>query len=456
MKHTNNLPNSYQIKQRIQWLQGIITTKAEYASKKITELCPLNNGHITTVSMARALSRSKSTTCPVCGSPRLYNSTTNRYPTHCSLACEEVSVKQRLTRKLISLLKTYKHSRGYVPHNKILDNRLNNKEWLIQAHHTKQMTTTDIALLLGVDRATVSNRFTEFGITQMRFATSSAETHIVTLLQTVAPDLEVITNTRTVIHPLELDIYLPALKIAIEYCGLYWHSDIHSRINNTYHSAKYARCAALGIRLITIFEDEWIHNRSLVEQKLTAIIGRDSRKPLHARKCDIVSVSKNEKASFFDQNHIQGNGPSSINFGLVHCGELVSAVGIISNGAGVYIINRFASSTNVRGAFSKLLRHFEQIYPDWKTIVTFADLRWSQGKLYDDNGFDLLYSIPPDYTYINDVTKTRIHKFNFRRARLPKLLKQFDPTKSEVYNTRANGIFRIFDCGKLKYSKTNK
>ena len=62
-------------------------------------------------------------------------------------------------------------------------------------------------------------------------------------------------NTRKIIAPLELDIYLPELKIAIEYNGTYWHSSKNNK-DISYHLNKSLLCRQLGIRLIHIYEFE--------------------------------------------------------------------------------------------------------------------------------------------------------------------------------------------------------
>ena len=65
----------------------------------------------------------------------------------------------------------------------------------------------------------------------------------------------IISNTRKIIKPLELDLYLPDLKIAIEYNGTYWHSSKNNK-NIEYHLNKSLLCRKLGIRLIHIYEFE--------------------------------------------------------------------------------------------------------------------------------------------------------------------------------------------------------
>lgn len=67
---------------------------------------------------------------------------------------------------------------------------------------------------------------------------------------------EIKTNDRRVIRPKEIDIYLPGLKIGIEYNGEYWHSK-HEANNPGYHFLKEQCCKKAGIELINIWENDW-------------------------------------------------------------------------------------------------------------------------------------------------------------------------------------------------------
>ena len=62
-------------------------------------------------------------------------------------------------------------------------------------------------------------------------------------------------SNRQVIKPLELDIYIPDKKIAIEYNGCYFHC-IENGISKDYHLTKSLLCRNLGIRLIHIYDFE--------------------------------------------------------------------------------------------------------------------------------------------------------------------------------------------------------
>lgn len=66
------------------------------------------------------------------------------------------------------------------------------------------------------------------------------------------------TNNRSLLRNLELDIYIPEYKLAIEVNGCYWHSSL--RKPKEYHANKWQRCGENGVRMLSLWED-WINER---------------------------------------------------------------------------------------------------------------------------------------------------------------------------------------------------
>lgn len=323
---------------------------------------------------------------------------------------------------------------------------INDREWLFDQHINQQKTLSEICgALENYDQSSLSDIFKKFGIPIFNMAISASERQLHNLIN----EYELIkTNIRNIIDPYELDIFIPSKQLAIEYCGVYWHNELHKHAN--YHRMKYDLCKSKGIRLITIFEDEWLQNRILIEKKLRHVLGASIDSKIFARKCHVKTVDNQMKEHFFEVNHSQGNGPSSINLGLFHENELIACIGFIQEKDGIYNLSRYATSMIVTGGFTKLLTYFERQYHP-KQIYTFADLRWSEGDLYKNNGFILDKELSPDYSYV--INDKRIHKFNFRHRRLAKILENYDPKLSEHQNCLNHGIYRIYDCGKLKFIK---
>lgn len=78
------------------------------------------------------------------------------------------------------------------------------------------------------------------------------------------------TSVRDVIHPKELDIYVPSRGVAIEFNGTYWHSEENGK-HKDYHFDKWLACKDRGITLISVWEDDWLYRRSVVEHILTTL-----------------------------------------------------------------------------------------------------------------------------------------------------------------------------------------
>jgi hypothetical protein len=249
-----------------------------------------------------------------------------------------------------------------------------------------------------------------------------------------------------------LDIYVDSHKIAFEFDGLYWHSELYKPSN--YHLNKTELCEEKGIKLIHVFEDEWMFKKDIVKSRIKNLFGLNENK-IYARKCIIKVVNKDNKKTFLDDNHIQGTVGSNINLGLYYNDELVSLMtfgkGRIAMGgdSNQYELIRFCNklNTNVVGGASKLLKHFIKTYNP-NEIISYADRRWSQGDLYQKLGFDFMGTTKPNYWYTKDY-RTREHRFNYRKDVLVSKGYNSDKTEFEIMNEL--GYERIWDCASFKF-----
>ncbi|MEA3471515.1 MAG: hypothetical protein U9R24_07340, partial [Thermodesulfobacteriota bacterium] len=116
--------------------------------------------------------------------------------------------------------------------------------------------------------------------------------------------VEYLVNDRKLLGGLELDIVVPEKKIAIEYCGLYWHSEKAGK-DSKYHIKKLDLCTEKGYKLITIFEDEFINKKKLVLTKIAYILGHKPPKRVYARQCVVGIVSSVASREFLSKHHIQ-------------------------------------------------------------------------------------------------------------------------------------------------------
>ena len=113
---------------------------------------------------------------------------------------------------------------------------------------------------------------------------------------------------------------------------------------------------------------------------------------------------------------------------------------------------RFANkiNTNVAGGASRLLNYFIKTYLP-KSIVSYADRRWSTGSLYEKLGFTKYNESKPNYYYI--INRKRVYRFNLRKQ---VLISKYNcpPEVTEKEFCRKNGWLRIYDCGCHCYKLT--
>lgn len=237
-------------------------------------------------------------------------------------------------------------------------------------------------------------------------------------------------NSRDVIPPYELDIFIPSHNIAIEVNGLYWHSEKYKDEN--YHLNKLNLCKEKNINLIQIFEDEWLHKQDIVKSKLRQILKKNEYEIIDAKDCQIKKISLKVKNNFLEKYDIQGKDSSSVNLGVFYDGELISVMTFSKTKNDVFELKRLCSISKyrVKGIAAKLLVYFKKNYK-WTEIFSYVDRRWLDKNLYEKLGFDFNENTRPDFWYTTNT-------------------KRIDKTKSREFKKSGCNLNRIWDCGKSK------
>ena len=271
---------------------------------------------------------------------------------------------------------------------------------------------------------------------------------------------KIISNDKEILKPLELDIYLPELKLAIEYNGIYWHNELNK--DDDYHLNKTEECEKQDIQLIHIYEDDWLYKQDIVKSIILNKLCKTPNK-IFARKTEIKEIYDNNLVrDFLNKNHIQGFVGSKVKIGLFYNVELVSlmtfgnkrvAMGKKLTNEGEFELLRFCNklNTNVIGGASKLFKYFINNYKP-SEITTYADRSISQGKLYNTLGFKFIGKTKPNYYYV--INRNRHHRFSFRKDILIK--KGYDQNKTEHQIMLERKIYRLYDSGNLKFIYTKK
>jgi len=263
-------------------------------------------------------------------------------------------------------------------------------------------------------------------------------------------------NTRKIIPPKELDIYIPSKKLAIEYCGLYWHSEISGGKSKKYHREKYDMCKSKGIRLITVFEDEYLERPEVVRSRIQNTLGIFEER-VYARKTKFVEITKQEAQEFFYCNHLQGYSPCRYRFGLIYNGVLVQAMtfGRVSrahaSSKGVWEMKRLASlpGFSVVGGPSKLfsnsLKSMLEAGLEVEAVKSYCDLRWSSNTpVYEHLGFNEVRETKYTPHYLKSGVR-------YRNQSLAKTKAEKKTGLTEWELRRKQGYDRIWDCGHSTY-----
>jgi len=255
---------------------------------------------------------------------------------------------------------------------------------------------------------------------------------------------DAIENTRKVITPKELDIYIPNNNFAIEYNGLYWHTEIH--VGKRAHLEKQRECAELNIKLFHIFSDEWKNKKEIIKSMIKHRLKKIDQ-IIYARKCEIRYVDSATAKDFFERTHISGHIYSRKYIGLFYKNKLVSCMALKAPIQKIYKeyieISRFSNelNTHIPGSFSRLLKYACEYAKKekFKGLTSYADLRFGAGDVYLKNGFKYVGKTDVDYWYTDRVK--RYPRFKFRAQN----------GKSEKQIAEKNNVVKIYGCGSNIY-----
>lgn len=293
---------------------------------------------------------------------------------------------------------------------------------------------------------------------------SKGEAHLAAFARIFAQIEE---RNRKVIAPKELDIYAPGAGVAIEYCGEYWHaasSIEEERKDRTRHLDKHRACEAVNIRLLTVYESEWLSRPFAIKRLIRNALGK-ARGRVMARKCELETVGNAEAAAFFERYHPQGGSGWGVTYGLRYRGKLVACMrftfGANDRGAGaerVWTLTRYATRIGVSGGASRLFSAFVQEHEP-PAVKSFSDNRYFTGAMYEKLGFALEEDMDPDYQVYHPKLGL-MPKAMWQRSKLPARIREigsseeFNPatdTRSERDMTYLLGAQRMFDCGKKRW-----
>ena len=284
-------------------------------------------------------------------------------------------------------------------------------------------------------------------VKDVEIGSSTGEKEIIEFLQ--QHNIQVTRSDRTVLNGKELDIYLPDYNLAIEFNGVYWHSEKYGKLAQ-YHINKTQGCASKGIQLLHIWDIEWNDPikqdiwKSMILSKLGIY-----KTIIYARKTIVRAVDKKIAREFLNANHLSGASVIKDAIGLYYNNELVMIATFAHSRYSKQInveLTRLCTKRNciVIGGASKLFAN--QPYDEF---VSYANLRYSNGNVYNKTNMQCISQTKPNYWYI--VGNKLENRLQYQKHKLSNKLDKFYPTLTEHENMHINGYYRVWDCGNLTY-----
>jgi hypothetical protein len=199
----------------------------------------------------------------------------------------------------------------------------------------------------------------------------------------------------------QLDIWVPSRRVAFEYNGLFWHSDILSHNKRGRHHKKALSCFQKDVELFAFFSDEWDQKQELVKAMIRHRLGLSGPR-LDIGRCEIRYLEKERDwNSFFVRNHLDGTPKGSWGPGMFFEGALVACAVVRGNRIIRLAVDYDYSIPN---AVEQLIRLVQERVPEF---VVLSDNRIENGDCYKALGFQLVEELGPRRWYTDNSVKTR-------------------------------------------------
>jgi hypothetical protein len=247
---------------------------------------------------------------------------------------------------------------------------------------------------------------------------------------------------------LEIDIFIPSLKLGIEYNGIFRHDENHK--DRTYHLNKTKFFSEKGIDIIHVWDWEWSYRKQQVQSFLLSRLGKNQIK-IGARECEFIWSNDKDDIKlvkhFFDEYHIQGSTNCTWVVKVLHQQKLVAAASFKKHhrDSSAWTLNRFCvqSNTTIAGALSKISKLACSFFKE--DLISWADRRLTNGLGYIKAGWILEDYLPPDYFY-HQSGKRIVSKQSRQKKSIGT-----PEGMTEHEHAIQDGLVRVWDCGKIRF-----
>ena len=220
---------------------------------------------------------------------------------------------------------------------------------------------------------------------------SCEEKEVFDYISTLLPDEKIIQSNRGVLHGKELDIYIPGRNVAIEYNGLFWHSEYNGK-GETYHLNKFLDCQKQGVNLLMVWENHWLNHMDIVQERLYEVlrINKPGVQTEGAENFHVEVLTQQQSKEFFKNHHLNSYQKATNCYALINNdGEVVSAMSFTLNKCSARIV-QYASTQYIVNGMQTLLNAVItecSYHTDCEKIIANFDNGWSYENVFASIGF---------------------------------------------------------------------
>lgn len=269
---------------------------------------------------------------------------------------------------------------------------------------------------------------------------SAPEKELFSFVKTLLPlGTELEENDREFISPQELDIYIPNISLAIEFNGVYWHSE--KFLDKNYHLNKFLQCRQKGVQLLTVWEDDWKTRRTLVERMLEQQVNLALGKKCDINETEVTinEISKAKAKEFFNKNHLSGFKSKSNYFLAVHNKKTNSIIAATAWHADslldTVVLNQYATTESTYVGLEAMTEKAKKDFKEKEFLhLKVCDKNDNSiARLYHMLGFKEEDTVEPDFTYLQGKRRTQLIQQPIDGTTPKELHKVYD-SGSTIYN----------------------
>lgn len=271
-------------------------------------------------------------------------------------------------------------------------------------------------------------------------------------------------DRKTFSNAIEIDVLNATKMIGIEINGLIWHNVDkavydNNRISKQYHSDKTSLCLSRGIRLIHIFEDEWLEHKKLCMSKLKKILCPEKMMKIDAHSCIICKdMPCNDKEKYLVKYTFYGCDGSSVVYSLKLHGKVVAMMTFAKTKTDKahkwQVLNYIEiNSFIIEDGFNVLLDEFCKDFST-SSVCYYLSRDWNVPE--DVEGGHMKFIKLDDPRMYWSKKQMRFKESSFNRKDIESFLDVVDHSKTFVQNMNDNQFYRIYDSGTMIFEAQSK